>query len=512
VTAGRAWLAALATLALVLVAGAPPAAAAPAPRVLRVAYADDVASLDPDNAFPLFGLDALRVMYQGLVQYAPGATTLTGWLAQSWTISADRRTYVFHLHDGVRFHDGHAMGAPEVLAAFRRRATPVLALSYFLDNVEAMSAPDRLTFVIRLKAPEPEFLHRLASPWGPKVVGPGALVGHAGADQAASWLSGHEDGTGPYRLAAFDRGYRYVLVRDPAYWGPRPYFDRIEIEIIPSASQQMLMVRRGDLDLMLHGYPFDQLSHLPPPLKALAYDDLGLEMAYVNPWRNLKDRDVRWAVVAAINPAFWLRDDFAGWARPARALYPRMMVEGPAPVRFPTDLARARRIIAAHAPVRLEIGYGLEEAGTQQRTAELMASALRRIGVTATIRGVPNDQEPNLREAPLKAPDLWLGQNYPDAAWPSTQANVFFQTGAPLNFLGYSNPAIDRLIDAAGLIEARGPRDAAYLRISDALFADLAFIPLADIKDVIVYRDGLEDLNPRPAMPWSVDFATIRRR
>jgi peptide/nickel transport system substrate-binding protein len=477
-----------------------------------VAYADDVVSLDPDNAFPLFGLDALRVIYQGLVQYAPGSTELTGWLAKSWTVSADRRTYVFHLQDGVRFHDGRSMTSTDVLAYFRRRATPTLALSYFLDNVATMSAPEPLTFVIRLKTPEPEFLHRLASPWGPKVIGPGALVGHAGADRGASWLNAHEDGTGPYRLSEFNRGYRYVLTRDPAYWGPRPYFDRIEIEIIPSASQQMLMVRRGDLDLMLHGYPFDQLKHLPAPLKALAYDDLGLEMAFVNPWRNLKRRDVRWAVLTAINPAGWLEDDFSGWASPARSLYPRRMIDSPRPVVFPTDLARARRIIAGRGPVDLEIGYGQEEAGSQQRTAEFLASALRRIGVRATIRAVPTDQETRFRDAPRKAPDLWIAQNYPDAAWPSTQANVFFQTGAPLNLLGYSNPRVDRMIDAAGAIEARGPRDAAYLAVSDALFADLAFIPLAEIKDVIVYRDGLEDLDPRPAFPWSVDFAAIRRR
>ncbi len=508
---GRSWRWAIMAGALLLGHAIPAAAASP-PRVLRVAYADDVVSLDPDNAFPLFGLDALRVIYQGLVQYAPNSTELTGWLAKSWTVSADRRTYVFRLRDGVRFHDGRPMTAADVLAYFRRRATPTLALSYFLDNVAEMSAPDRLTFVIRLKTPEPEFLHRLASPWGPKVIGPGALVGHAGADKASSWLNAHEDGTGPFRLAEFKRGYRYVLTRDPAYWGPRPYFDRIEIEIVPSASQQMLMVRRGDLDLMLHGYPFDQLKRLPPPLKALAYDDLGLEMAFVNRWRNLKSRDVRWAVLTAINPAGWLDDDFAGWAAPARSLYPRRMIDAATPVVFPTDLVRARRIIAAHAPVSLEIGYGQEEAGTQQRTAELLASALRRIGVKATIRAAPTDQETAFRDAPEKAPDLWLAQNYPDAAWPSTQANVFFQTGAPLNLLAYSNPAVDRMIDAAGAIEARGPRDAAYLKVGDALFADLAFIPLADIKDVIVYRDGLEDLDPRPAIPWSVDFATIRRR
>jgi len=47
---------------------------------------------------------------------------------------------------------------------------------------------------------------------------------------------------------------------------------------------------------------------------------------------------------------------------------------------------------------------------------------------------------------------------------------------------------------------------------SQILFADGAFIPLADVKDVIVYRDDLIDLNTRPALPWAVDYETIKRR
>ena len=497
---------------LMVMALATPAAPAPPQRVLKVAYADDVVSFDPDNAFLLYGLEALRVMYQGLVQYEPGTTRVTGWLAQSWSVSPDARTYTFRLHDGARFHDGSPVTAAAVMAYFQRRATPTLALSYFLDNVASMSAPDRLTFVIRLRSPQSTFLDRLASPWGPKVIGPGALVGHAGGDLGGSWLNEHEDGCGPYRLTEFSRDYRYVLTRDPDYWGPRPYFDRIEIDIVPSISQQMLMVRRGDLDVMMNGYPFDQLAHLPPDLRATGFDDLGEEMALVNPWHSLKDRKLRWAVLTALNPAGWLADDFDGYATQARSLYPKAMIDAPRPVVFPGDLAAARRIVAAHGPVHLQIGYGAEEGATQQRTAELLVSALARIGISATVMSMPTDQEPGLRDFPQRAPDLWLARNYPDAAHPGTQADVFFETGAPLNLFNYSNPSVDRLIGAAGQITDRAARDRAYLAISDALFADIAFIPLADIKDVIVYRADLTDLGTRPALPWGVDYATIRRR
>jgi len=480
-------------------------------KVLRVAYSDDVQTFDPDDAIILFGLDVSRVLYEGLVQYRPGTTEIVGWLAQSWSISPDGRTYSFALRDNVLFHDGRKMTAADVLAYFRRRKTPSLPLSYFLDNVEAMSAPDAWTFVITLKSPEPAFLDRLASPWAPKVIGPEALVDHAGGDQGVSWLNEHADGTGPFKLIEFTRGQRYVLVRNPDYWGRQPYFDKIEILIVPTISQQMLMLERGELDIIEHGYPFDQLDKLPPGLKVDAHDALGLEMAYFNQTKALRDPDIRKAVLTAINPSAWIADAFGSFATQARSLYPKAMIEAADPVAFPTDLAEARRTVARTGPIEIEIGYADAEAPVQQRVAEFMVSLLKQIGVTATVRSIPLDQETSLINNLPHAPDIFLAQNYPDAAHPATQVGVFFETGAALNFFGYSNSRVDALSTEAAQITSIGERDAQYLAISKMLFDDGAFVPLADIKDVIVYRAGLTDLDTRPALPWAVDYVSIRR-
>ena len=487
------------------------AQAAAAEKTLRVAYADDVATFDPDDAIILVGLDASRVLYEGLVQYKPGTTEIVGWLAEHWTISPDGLTYSFTLRDGVTFHDGRPMAATDVLAYFERRRHPTLPLSYFLDGVDSMSAPDPRTFVIRLKAPQPAFLDRLASPWAPKVVGPGALVDHEGGDLGVTWLNDHADGTGPFMLAEMVRGQRYVLVRNPHYWGPQPYFDRIELLIVPTINQQMLMLQRGEIDIVEHGYPFDQLDRLPPGLKLDTHDPLGLEMAYFNRTKALRDPAVRQAVIAAINPAYWLHDVFGGFAAPARSLYPKAMVMGPAPIAFPDDLDAARRAVAAAGPVTIEIGFTDQEAAVQQRIAEFMVSQLKRIGIVATVRSIPIDQESSLVNRLDSDPDIFIAENYPDAAHPATQTGVFFETGAALNYFGYSNPELDGKCAEAAQITSLPERNKAYLAISDQLFADGAFIPLADVKDVIVYRAGLTDLNTRPAVPWAVDYATIRR-
>jgi peptide/nickel transport system substrate-binding protein len=488
------------------------ASAAAAEKVLRVAYNEDVATFDPDGAIIMFGLDVSRVLYEGLVQYKPGTTQIIGWLAQSWSISPDGRTYRFSLRDGVVFHDGRAMTASDVLVYFRRRQAPSLPLSYFLDGVETMSAPDSHTFVITLKAPQPAFLDRLASAWAPKVIGPEALVDHAGGDLGVAWLNEHADGTGPFKLLEFARGQRYVLVRNSNYWGPQPYFDKIEILIVPSTNQQMLMLERAEIDIVEHGYPFDQLSKLPPGLKVDAHDGLGLEMAYFNQTKALRDPAVRNAVMTAINPAGWLNDAFGSFATPARSLYPKAMINGPQAVAFPTDFEAARRAIARAGPVSIEIGYADQEEPVQQRVAEFMVSLLKQIGVTATVRTIPLDQESSLINNLFRAPDIFIAQNYPDAVHPATQTGVFFETGAALNFFGYSNQKVDALCAEAGQLTSIPQRDREYLAISNILFDEGAFVPLADIKDVIVYRSGLVDLDTRPALPWAVDYGTLRRQ
>lgn len=478
--------------------------------VLRVAYQDDMPTFDPDNGFPVAGLDALRAVYEGLVQYAPGTTELAPWLAKSWTVSPDQLTYSFELEDNVTFHDGSPLTANEVKASFERRQQPSLMLSYFLANVKAMEAPDADTFVVTLNEPQPSFLDTLASPWGPKIIGPGALVTHAGADFAASWLNENAMGTGPFTLAEFSRGQRYVLARNESYWGTKPYFARIEIQIVPDIGQQVLLLQGGQLDMVLHGYPFNQLGRLPENLKIEAYNDLGLEMAFVNTAKALTDPTVRKAVVTALNPAFWLKAAFGDFAEPATTLYPKAMLTPAEPLAFPTDMDAAKAAVAAAGPVSLEIGYAAEEASVQQRVAQILIAQLQQIGIAATSRPQPTANVSGFAADLAAAPDIWIAQNNPDAAHPSTQTDLFYKTGAPLNIFAISNPAADELLTEAAKLTDVAERNKLYEEASRLYFDDVAFIPLADILDVIVYRAGLTNLKTRPALPWGVDFAEIR--
>ncbi|RUU09765.1 ABC transporter substrate-binding protein, partial [Mesorhizobium sp. M6A.T.Ca.TU.002.02.2.1] len=190
-----------------------------AQEVLRVPYVADIGTFDPDNGFETGAMSAINNVYEGLVEYGPGSTKIVGLLAKSWEISDDGLTYTFHLVDGVKFHDGTPFNAAAVINSFERRRDRGLIQSYVLANVKDMRAPDDSTVVLTLGHPQPSLLDALSSPWGPKIISPVALAEHDNGDFATTWLNEHAVGTGPFKLAEFKRGQRYLLERNDDYWG-----------------------------------------------------------------------------------------------------------------------------------------------------------------------------------------------------------------------------------------------------------------------------------------------------
>ncbi len=484
--------------------------AARAETVLKTAIQDDISTLDPDNGFDASARGLLRAVYEGLVQYASDSTRIIGQLAESWTISPDFLTYTFKLHKGVTFQDGKPLDAAAVKASFERRRAPAMATSYFLAGVADMSAPDPQTFVIRLSAPQPSFLDTMASAWGPKVISPGALVDHAGSDLAAAWLNDHAVGSGPYTLTQASRGQRYVLTKNAAYWGTKPFYDKVQISVTPDIGQQILQLEAGDLDLVMHGYPYSQLGDVQASLKVHASNTLSLEMAYVNTTKALKNPAVRQAVLTAASPGTWIKDAFGAFATPALSVYPVAMLHPATPIAYPTDLGAATAAVSAAGPTTVEIGYSTEEAGVQQRVADLLVAQLQAIGITATSRSFPTAQVSNLATDLAAAPDLYLAQNYPDAADPATLADLFYAKSGALNILGSSDPEVDALLEKARGLPLRAERDPLYAQAGKLLYDRVLTLPLADVQEVIVAKAGLTDLGTRPAYPWTVDFSTIR--
>ena len=484
-------------------------AAVHAPEVLRIPYVADIGTFDPDNGFETGAMSAIDNVYEGLVEYEPGSTKIVGLLAKSWDISDDGLTYTFHLVDGVKFHDGTALNAAAVIKSFERRRDRRLILSYFLANVKDMRAPDDSTVVLTLGHPQPSLLDALSSPWGPKVISPRALTDHDNGDFAKTWLNEHAVGTGPFKLAEFKRGERYVLERNDDYWGDKPFFRQIQISVVPDISQQILQLQAGAIDAVPINYPFAQLTSLPEGLEITAAPSMIPYDLFVRPNSPLDDAEVREAFLTAINPALWVKDAFGEFASLSKSVYPNVMLDPVNPIRFPTDFEAAKAAIAKHGPVNLVIG--LHSANPSYgRIADLMIAQLALIGVKATAYVLPSGAAYTLKDDP-NPPDLLLTIAGPDGAHPESQAKVFFTKDGSLNFFGRVLPEADAIVDNAGQLTDVKKRDALYERAGQMYFDAGIVIPLVDVNDVVVHVKGLKDLGLRPVYPpGNIDFATVR--
>ncbi|MBV7518853.1 ABC transporter substrate-binding protein [Ensifer sp. ENS12] len=477
--------------------------------ILRIPYAMDIGTFDPDNGFEVDAVSALNNVYEGLVEYAPGSTRIVGLLAKQWTISPDGLDYTFFLRDGVKFHDGTALTAQAVVTSLKRRRDYGLVLSYTLGNVAVVEAKDDRTVILRLKRPQPSFLDVLASAWGPKVISPRALAEHDASDKATRWLEEHAVGTGPFKLSEFKRGERYSLERNATYWGQLPYFDRIEMALVPDIGQQVLKLKVGEIDAVPTNFPFAQLNHLPAGIDVSAAPSMTQFALFIKPSSPLDRPDVRRAALAAINPSLWARDIFGPYATPSKSAYQNLMLNPKDPNGFPSDIAAARNAIANLGEIKLTIGLHSAKASYAHISDRLIAQ-LAQIGIKATAHVLPPGAAYNLRSNP-NAPDVLLTISSPDAAHPENQAKAFFTRDAPLNFYGRNLPEADAIVDEAGTKTDIPERNKLYEKAGRLYVEAGHLIPLVDVDDVVVHASGLVDLGLRPAFPpGNIDFATVR--
>jgi peptide/nickel transport system substrate-binding protein len=478
---------------------------------LRIPYLADMSVPDPDVFYDIEGNSVILNTYEGLLRYAPSSTKIVGDLASSWAVSPDRLTYTFKLRPGVKFHDGSPLTAKAVKASFERRLAVGQAPAYMLEPVASMRTPAPLTFVVKLKHPVNPFLAYMASSWGPKIIGPGAIVTHAGSDHGQKYLRTHDDGTGPFTLTAFDRGRQYELTRNDAYWGPKPYFKKILIKITPDIGTQRLELQNGDLDAVMHSFPASELSSLPSSLSVVKADSFLRLLFYVNTAKApFNDPATRAGLRSALDVDQLVAQGYSGTATKSTGPYPSALLASQPPVVYKPDPAAAKAAAAKASTKKITLGYTADESGVQRRVSELLQAQLQAAGYQVTLKEVQLPQVYGYVKDLKAAPDLLLTTNTPDAADPDTWARILFYSTGGLNFFGFKDATLDKELDQA---VSASPAKATqlYQQVGQRMIDSNSLFFLGDVKNVFVVRKDLAGVEQVPAYPWTLDLAALKR-
>ena len=213
--------------------------------VIRVACPMPAGVVDPVSVADIGALLLLAQTGEFLVRDT-AALTLRPMLALSWAPNADGSVWTFKLRSGVKFHDGRALTAADVVATMDRLADPKNgsnALSAFRGVLSAGGARrvDDLTVEFHLDAPNGNFPYLVSSDNYNAIILP------------ADYAGGYERsfiGTGPFKLDRFTHGVGASFVPNPAYWGGAVLPARTEFTFFADQQPQILALQGGQVDVV----------------------------------------------------------------------------------------------------------------------------------------------------------------------------------------------------------------------------------------------------------------------
>jgi peptide/nickel transport system substrate-binding protein len=473
---------------------------APAPRsggTLVFAIDTDPDRLDPNLTNLRTAEIVMYQIYDTLIVRDPKDKNFKPWLATSWEVSPDGRSYTFRLRRDVRFHDGTPFNAAAVKFNMDRTHDPALATrcaGCAVGFYQSSDVIDPFSVRINLRTPWAPFLdamslwYRIASP--------------AAVQQAGDQNYGRRPvGTGPYRFVEWIPNNRIVLERNPDYNWAGPIFDhsgpgyleRIIFRVIPEGSTRLAALETGEVQIaiLLPAPDFQRLARDArfQPIIGLA-PGVPFTLAINTTKFPTNELAVRRALNFGINREIIARAVFGAY-QPFGAFRPAYTILSP--VTFGYDKAsevyqydpeRAQELLEAAGwkpgsdRIREKGGRKLEVvlASWEQGAPEVMQSHLRRIGVslrllitdTVAVNEAQRKQESHMSPVPAARTD-------PDILSALLHSR---NVGVGFNFAFIKDPELDRLLDQSASEVNIDRRRQLYARISRLVMERAYMLPI----------------------------------
>lgn len=235
-------------------------------------------ALDPAIAYAPENWSILTMTNDGLIEFkrvggADGTTIVPNLAVSLPSIGQDGRSYTFELRDDVRFSTGQSVSPSDVRSSMER-VVRIGSVDFYdgivgaatcrpkkpCDLSRGIVADDETNSVtFKLVRPDPEFLYKLALPFGSVV--PQGTPDHL--KQAGTVV-----GTGPYRISDYRVDERVLLVRNDYFepWAPAAqsdgYADVIDVKLGVADKAKVEAVRNNEADVMLEGIPAGSFAQL----------------------------------------------------------------------------------------------------------------------------------------------------------------------------------------------------------------------------------------------------------
>ncbi|MEO6391391.1 MAG: ABC transporter substrate-binding protein [Pyrinomonadaceae bacterium] len=485
---------------------------------LRYGVPDDIPSLNILEANTVASSDILSLISEGLVDVGAGREVRPA-LAQRWEISPDGRTYRFYLQPAVRFHNGRAVNAEDVLYSIRRvlRNSESGAMIYQglvgaeqfqrgdTEDLAGARALDAATVELELSEPLAFFLPMLCMRQA-AVVPREAIE----ADGGKNFLS-HPIGTGPYLLSSYaPRAKRVELQRFADYREPElPRTEKVTVDFGGDGEKLFERLQAGELSLMREESPA-RIGRLTrdPEWQSCIVTALQLHSHFLMfdaetpPFNDVR---VRRAFAHAIDKPELVKQAYAGAADVATGPIPSVLLghdNGFAGLTYDPDLSRHLLREAGYDRKQKMVLYrSFAEQGISENAGEVICGYLSAVGVNCKIQVVSKDEMiQTITEGRARLAEIsWYADyadedNFTDSLFHSTHRSSIFKR------LGHS-PMIDALCAQARTLVNRAERSETYARLQELIANEALGAFLTHRRAAVIHRPQVEGVHAHLVHP-----------
>ncbi len=489
-----------------------------------------LASGDPITLDPHISTDALSAQY--IVEVFGGLVTITPDLeialdlAASVDISEDARTYTFTLRDDIFFHSGRRVTAEDVQWSLERASSPELAspvaTAYLgdiegqrerffglADDISGIEVIDDRTIVFTLDQPKPYFLAKLTYPTA-------FVVDRQQVEASPRNWTRRPNGTGPFQLTEWRLGERITLEANPRYHLGEPQLS--EVVYLLSGGSVLTRFENGEVDVAnVSVNDIDRARDTSSDLNPLysQWDEFSIfYIAFNTAVPPFDDVHIRRALALSIDRQKIAEVTFNNMIVPATGILPPQLPGfTPGDKTFPFDPERAREELALssygsaeNVPLiqLTEVGGGANPGVDTQAFVEQWRTEL---GLEVEIR--QTDFGTFLSDANAGRLQMFNGgwiMDYPD---PEDILDLKFHSSSQLNDIGYDNPEVDALLEAARTEQDAPARLDLYREAELAIIDDVAWLPLYFSRSHIVVNSDVKGWFDPPMVIPRLRFVSI---
>ncbi|HAS6299166.1 TPA: ABC transporter substrate-binding protein [Vibrio vulnificus] len=459
---------------------------------IKVAYDADPVSLDPHEQLSGGTLQMSHMVFDPLVRYTQ-KLDFEPRLAEKWERVNDT-TYRFQLRKGVKFHSGNELTANDVVWTFARLKDSPDFKAIF-EPYEKMVKVDDYTVELVSKGAYPLVLQTATYifPMDSKFYSGTTADGKDKAEvvkHGNSFASTNVSGTGPFIVTSREQGVKVEFERFKDYWDKesKGNVDKLTLVPIKEDATRVAALLSGGVDMIAPVAPNDHQR---------VKDAKGIELVTLpgtriitfqmnqNSHEALKDVRVRQAIVHAINNEGIVDKIMKGFATAAGQQGPEGYAGYNAELVPRFDLKKAKELMKEAG---YEKGFTLTMIAPNNRyvndakVAQAASAMLSKIGIKVDLKTMPKAQY--WPEFDKCAADMLMIGWHSDTE-DSANFSEFLtmtrneETGrGQYNCGHYSNPEVDKLVEAANVETDPAKRAAMLQKVETTLYNEAAFVPL----------------------------------